>query len=269
MRTKAFSADISIAPGERAVIARISTVAVDRDGDVLQPGGMDARSYELNSVVMYAHDYEQLPVGKVVSLKVDAKAVTAKIVFASRPASLPASEPFLPDTLFSLYQQGVMRGWSVGFTVASERPATNRDRDTYGPGARRIVTGWTLIELSAVSIPANQEAVALAVGKRHRYAGTPAPAHRYKSVTPDHPARVAERYRNLRQHESELAREVDNYFNGGGKGHCQAKSVLGSVRDHMRELRETYPESFPSWGGTPAPKRPKSSPAPKHYVYRI
>ena len=38
---------------ERTVIARISSNAVDRDGDVMIPGGLNAREFNKNPVVRY------------------------------------------------------------------------------------------------------------------------------------------------------------------------------------------------------------------------
>ena len=170
---KAFSTDVTVDEGERAVTARISTNAVDRDGEVLIPQGMDAKDYQKNPVIFFNHawsDYhaetnEKIPVGKCVALKREDDAVIAKMVFATRPATHPEGEEWLPDTLFALYQQGVMNAFSVGFTPSEYRPATDKDIEKFGAGCRRVYSKWKLFEVSAVPLPANQEAVALAVSK--------------------------------------------------------------------------------------------------------
>jgi hypothetical protein len=164
---KAFSTDVSVEEGERAVTAKISTIAVDRDGEVLIPRGMNCVDYQKNPIVFLAHNYWDLPVGKCVAITRDEKSITAKTVFAKRPDDYPASESWMPDVLLDLFKQGVLKGFSVGFSVpeGGSRPATDKDIETYGPSCRRVYTRWNMLEYSVAPLPANQEAVALAVSK--------------------------------------------------------------------------------------------------------
>lgn len=163
--TKAFSADISIEEGERAVVARITTAAVDRDGEVLIPQGCNTKDYEKNPVVFLNHNYWDLPVGKCAAITRDEKGITAKTIFAKRPEDYPADEEWMPDTLLSLFKQGVVKGFSVGFLAKESRPASEADIEKYGASCRRVYTKWQLLEYSVAPLPANQEAVALAVSK--------------------------------------------------------------------------------------------------------
>lgn len=162
---KAMSADIAINDGERSVVAKISTIAVDRDGEVLIPSGLYAKEFEQNPVVFLGHDYYTLPVGKCVAIKRTEDAVIAKTVFAERPENHPVDQEWIPDTLFSLYKQGVLKGFSVGFTPIESRPATDRDIQKFGANVRRVYSKWKLLEYSVAALPANQEAVATAVAK--------------------------------------------------------------------------------------------------------
>jgi hypothetical protein len=171
---KSFSTDISVTDGERAVSAVISTIAVDRDGETLLALGCNYKDYSANAVVFYNHSYadwsaspqDKLPVGKCVGLAKDKDEIRFKMVFAERPANHPSGEEWLPDTLFALYQQGIMRAFSVGFIPVEIRAATDKDLLTFGADCRRVVSKWNLLEVSAVPLPANQEAVAMAVSKR-------------------------------------------------------------------------------------------------------
>lgn len=162
---KAFSADVSVVDGERAVMAKISTIAVDRDGEVLIPQGCNTKDYEKNPIVTWMHDYYSLPVGKIAAIKRDAESVSAKIVFASRPENHPADEEWFPDVVFSMYQQKVLSAFSVGFDPIESRPSTDRDLEKFGAGCRRVTNKWSLLEVGCVTIPCNQEAVATAVSK--------------------------------------------------------------------------------------------------------
>ena len=163
--TKAFSTDIKIGDEERSVTAKISTSAIDRDGEVLLPQGANFKEFEKNPVVFFGHEHNTLPIGKCTAIKRDDKAIYAKTVFAARPDGYPAEKEWLPDTIFSLYKQGVLNGFSVGFVPIETRQATKADEKNYGEGVKRIFSKWKVLEYSAVPIPANQEAVATAVSK--------------------------------------------------------------------------------------------------------
>lgn len=163
--TKAFSADIKIEDGERAVVAKINTRALDRDGEVLIPMGCNTKDYEKNPVVFFGHDYWQLPIGKCAAIKRTDDALIAKTIFAERPADFPAGEEWLPDTIFSLFKQGVLRAFSVGAEYVEARQPSKKDVEEYGEECRCVVSKWKLFEYSAVSIPANQEAIVTAVAK--------------------------------------------------------------------------------------------------------
>lgn len=163
---KTFSTNVKAENGERAVTAIISTAAVDRDGEVLIPQGCNAKDYEKNPIVCYAHDsYWLLPVGKCLALKRDEDSLTAKIQFAERPETLPIDQEWEPDTILAMFQQGILNAFSVGFMPIEVREATSRDITKFGDGCRRVYSKWSLLEISVVSLPANQEAVALAVSK--------------------------------------------------------------------------------------------------------
>ncbi len=166
LTTKVFEGgDVTALPGERAVTAVISSTAVDRDGEVLVAQGCNSKDFEANPLCYLNHDYWTLPVGKWVALKRHPDRLTAKLVFAERPPTHPADQEWPPDTLFSLYQQGVIRGFSVGFECKESRPATYRDIEKYGEGCRRVISKWTLFEVSCAPLPCNQEALAVAVSK--------------------------------------------------------------------------------------------------------
>jgi len=162
---KAFPTDVKVVEGERAVMATISTSAVDRDGEVLIPQGCNAKDYQKNPIICLNHSYYALPIGKCVALQREENAVVAKIVFAKRPDDHPIGEEWVPDTIFSLFQQGVLNAFSVGFMPLESRPATQKDLERFGESCRRVFSKWSLLEVSVVPIPANQEAVAMAVSK--------------------------------------------------------------------------------------------------------
>ncbi len=159
---KRLAATLSVAAGERAVVARISTASIDRDGEVLLPQGCDASEFLRSPTVFYNHDYD-LPIGRCAGLTRHADCLEAKTIFATRPDGHEGV--WLPDVVLSLLQQGVINGFSVGFHPLEGRRPTARDRALFGPGVRYVHSKWKLLEYSVAPLPANQDALALAVSK--------------------------------------------------------------------------------------------------------
>jgi hypothetical protein len=171
IRKTYLSDNLSVHDGERAVVAKICVPVVDRDGEVVMPQGCVSKDFEINPVVFYSHSYQVPgmqnlpPVGKCKALKREGDCLVAKTVFASRPDNHPQGAEWLPDTLFSLYQQGVLKGFSIGFSPIESRAATKGDREVYGPTCKTIYSKWNMLEYSVAPIPCNQEAVVIAVSK--------------------------------------------------------------------------------------------------------
>src|SRR4051794_35829885 len=147
-----FAPPLAVDAGARTVTAVISTGVPDRAGDVVVPVGLKNREeFLLNPVVLWAHQRTLPPVGTCVSLDIQPNRVVAVTKFA---AGVP-----LADDVFRLYEQGVLRGWSVGLLPYRVTPR----RSPSGRGVR--IDEWDLLEYSAVPVPENPEALTLAVEK--------------------------------------------------------------------------------------------------------
>ncbi len=164
-----FETKMQAIPGDRTVIAKISTTSVDRDGDVVLPSGMDLENFWKIPTVLMLHNNRALPVAEVPKggIQQEPHGVVAKARFLDRPPSLPANVEWQPDTLLDLFKQGAPLGFSIGFRIkeGGARFATTKDSKTFGEKVRRVITQWELTEFSVVAIPANQDAVAVAVSK--------------------------------------------------------------------------------------------------------
>ena len=128
----------------------------DRCLPLVVPTGLrNLDEYLMNPVVLWAHNRTQFPpVGLCEWVDVQPRRVVAETRFAQ-------GVPFAED-IFRLYEQGVLRGWSIGFVPRKARrlPAPTR---TGTPGLR--VEEWDLLEYSAVPIPENPGALTVALQK--------------------------------------------------------------------------------------------------------
>jgi HK97 family phage prohead protease len=125
-----------------------STPTLDSQGDVMIPEGAE---YTLPLPLLWQHNAKE-PVGHVTAARITDKGieVTAKILRIKEAGRLK-------DRLDEAYQSikyGLVRGLSIGFRGLQAEPIK--------AGGRKYIR-WKLLELSAVTIPANQECNVLAV----------------------------------------------------------------------------------------------------------
>ena len=122
-----------------------STNAIDRQGDSIDQKGWDLTNFKTNPVVVWAHDYSELPIGKVLSITVTDKGLEAEFEFTPENGNPKGQQ------VKNLVDNGFLNAVSVGFI-----PKTR---------AGNIITGAELLEISVVPVPANQEAIRLAIQK--------------------------------------------------------------------------------------------------------
>lgn len=124
------------------VTGMASTNDIDRVGDIIVPeawnkGGLD--NFFKNPIILFNHNYNN-PIGKGTQIKVTDKGleITAEISKADPRVAV-------------LVEQGILKTFSVGFRV--------KDADYMEETGGLKITDAELIEVSIVSIPANQSAV--------------------------------------------------------------------------------------------------------------
>lgn len=214
-RKTALAASSEFSPGEKADVSWITTDAVDKDREVVLPGGIDLDQYRANPIVLWNHDSAS-PIGKCLWIKEVGNGIKAKTQYASRPNDHEGE--WLPDSIFALVQQGILKGRSIGFIPVEMSPPTQehlKSRPDW-KGANALITKAVLFEYSVVSVPCNGSALVEAVAKGFAAdlarcgiavpsprASTPAPRKQLdpaailNGITLD-PERIAERvYRQL------------------------------------------------------------------------
>lgn len=129
----------------------ISTGAIDRERDRVLPSGAQVEDYLRNPVVQYGHNYYEpwATVGRTTGLQVTPQGIVAD--FELRPA---ANDNDPQNIVRLLWEGDWIRTASIGFLPidTSENEAGGLD-----------YTSWQLLEWSLVPVPANQEALRLAV----------------------------------------------------------------------------------------------------------
>jgi phage head maturation protease len=158
--------------GERAEVGYVSTAGIDRDAEILLPSGCDLRQFRKAPQVLWGHDYDLPPIGKAIWVKPDQKksprGILAKTVYAKTDRA---------EEIWQLVKGGFLKTFSVGFipTKSTYQGAEDWDKvcdqlktqgyDFDRTKVRRIYTKWILLEYSKVSVPANIDALTVAVAK--------------------------------------------------------------------------------------------------------
>lgn len=130
---------------------RINTASRDRDRDHVFPSGARVENYLKNPVVQWGHNYRDpwATVGRTTDLTITDEYIDAE--FELRPA---ANEHDPQNIVQLLWEGGWVRTASIGFIPDAGKANTEGGMD---------FNGWELLEWSLVPIPANQDALRLAV----------------------------------------------------------------------------------------------------------
>jgi len=128
-----------------------SSEKVDSYGDIVVQKGIDLTRFQENPIILYQHDANE-PIGKAVNVRMGEKGIIADVQLAPKGVS-----PKI-DTIRGLIEAGILKAVSIGFSPKEYEPIRDKDNQ---------VTGWKFVksllhEISVVSIPANDEALAIA-----------------------------------------------------------------------------------------------------------
>jgi HK97 family phage prohead protease len=145
---KILSTKVKAVAGKDRVLEFIgSTEAVDRDDERIKMDGWQLGDYLKNPVVLWAHRYDEPPIGKTLSVR----AVEGKLIFQVEFATAEMY-PFA-DTIYRLSKGGFINTTSVGF-----KPLEWETGNKAGE-PRRTYIKQELLELSIVPVPSNPDAL--------------------------------------------------------------------------------------------------------------
>jgi HK97 family phage prohead protease len=115
-----------------------SSQSVDRDGDVLVASGWQLDNFVKNPVLLWSHNPFIPPIGKVLDIRID----NGQLIF---DAQFAIEENELAKQVFNLMKGGFINTFSVGYIPKMQ-------------DAEGKTVAMELLEISAVSIPANPDA---------------------------------------------------------------------------------------------------------------
>jgi HK97 family phage prohead protease len=138
--------------GERQYEFTASDSSIDRDNEIIDVNGWDLKNFKKNPVIMYAHDYSTLPIGKATRIGVKDNKLVNVVEFP------PEGTYEFADTVQRLVDTGYLKTQSVGFV-----PKTWEDGNGKEGSANRTYTKQELLEISIVPVPSNPNALRNAV----------------------------------------------------------------------------------------------------------
>ena len=136
-----------------------STPDVDRYGDIVA-ASWDLEQFQANPVIVWGHDYQTPPVGRAESVSVDGDNLVAEIRWDESP------DNELGRLVASQFKRGFLNSVSVGFQPGKSTPRSQLADDHPAKGAKgNFYERNQLMEISAVVIPANPQALARRSGQ--------------------------------------------------------------------------------------------------------
>lgn len=147
--TKAYVKEIN--EDEATITAVASTETVDRDREVIRIDAWKLENFQKNPVLIWAHNYGLPPIGRVLWVKKDGKALKFKAQFHRKTQ--------LSNEIWELYKAGHLHAFSVGFIPRKWKDLEEGENTE----VRRIFEEVELLEISAVPVPANPDALVEAI----------------------------------------------------------------------------------------------------------
>lgn len=243
-RALAGSVPTSVNEAERSIEYVCSTEDIDSYGTILRQN-WDLTRYNKNPVVLFAHKYDRIPVGRAINVRVDNKQLLARVVFATEEECKGAED------VWRAVKNGFMPGISVGFDWRSYRFEQIN-------GVEVLVFDQNeLRELSLCPVPSNPNALARGAAPlsvpvvsvpdpnlltlerlRSQRSSSPSPHHEV-SMTPEQLKALQDQLRAAESTNSANTREIEllkERIAAGEKSLLEARSAL-TQRDEELKTR--------------------------------
>ena len=211
--------------GERSYEFTASTSTQDRDGEVIEAKGWDLKNFKKNPVIMYAHDYRSLPIGKAPKVWLASGKLKNTVQFP------PEGTYEFADIVERLVDTGYLKTESVGFI-----PQKWEDGDG-DKGPRRTYKKQELLEISIVPVPSNPDALRNAVEE-----GVITTKELDTITTPKETDKIAVKEKAITQ--ADIKDEID-YIKGLIKEAGLNEEVMGEAWELTREIMRLAGNDIP------------------------
>jgi HK97 family phage prohead protease len=223
---KDFNIEIKSTEDDKNIIECIGSYeAPDRDGDIVKIDGIDLGNFKKNPVILWAHDYWSLPIGKSLKTWKHDKSLKFQIEFTKEE-----TYPF-GNTVYKLYRDGFLKSFSIGFRPDVQFAKFNDKRNGYD------FEKVELIELSCCAVPSNINAVLTDVKMQD--------AIKNKSFTQEEITSLEEFLKKVEKEQEPKVEEVDvvklltTKVEDLEKKIIQLQSDLDVITEHNNENRST------------------------------
>lgn len=217
--------------GEGRIEAVVATSSLDRHGEFLDIAGVDTTKYfntklanNGNPVVLWAHDYQALPVAKAIGLRKTADGqMVATMEFA-------INEDEFAHKVYKMLKGGFLNAFSIGFI-----PTDVAEKDGHV-----VWTKSQMLEFSVVPVPANEEALQVAKSLGLKMKGAVADKL-------DEEQKREEKYKNMGDFWDLVYAFCDTYFakevEPGEFGTLlkELTNLMGSLADGKNEKSAVFP----------------------------
>ena len=129
----------------------------DRTGDIVRAMGIELENFQKNPVFLWNHNREIPAIGRILSVTPSQQGLMFEVKFASADV-----DPFA-DGIFKRFVEGFLSAVSIGFIPKDIEPIFSNNGMLLGLDIIRS----ELLELSAVNVPAHQDALAASMDKKY------------------------------------------------------------------------------------------------------
>lgn len=141
----------------RTLDAVASDESVDRQGDIIVAAGWQLDRFKANPVITWGHDYQQPPVARAVEIAVVGSRLAFRPQFPTAGQIGESEHAQFVETVWQMYRHGFLNAFSVGFLPLKWEQREQPDGKWLG---WRILEA-ELLEIAAVTVPANANALAI------------------------------------------------------------------------------------------------------------
>lgn len=157
------------AKGEHTFVGYASTRTLDRDLEVVMPGGMDLSQFRKAPVLLWGHKWSEPPIGKDHTIENDGFGLKTKSEMATTA---------LAEDLWTLVKAEMLKTSSIGFIPLEVKSPGDKDWGSLMDSMkgwpewdkdaeiRAVITKSILLEHSLVSVPANVDALVTSISAK-------------------------------------------------------------------------------------------------------